>query len=185
MRQIKSSEAIDFRAAATFLSADPDPGFTPELVPGFGFHLEGDGFWDVQEIPKDVISKAKFSGYLEIEGFDSAVFDMPDGDQWAQKEPGLPAPKGDEAIRDILSFDIHSAARHVSKLNLDPGIQRSLQSMVENMAAAETALDQAVQHGRRLQMEPSFDWILQQVQSTLEEFSEFRKSAVDAIDYAL
>ncbi len=68
-----------------------------KLAPGLGFHLEGDGKWDVQKIPPDVLRSAKFIGELEIEGFPSVVFETPDGDQWAQKAPGVPAPKGDEA----------------------------------------------------------------------------------------
>lgn len=179
---------VDLAGAARRVSADPDP--VPELVPGYGFHLEGDGFWDVQELPPDVARDAEFSAYLEIEGFPSAVFEMPDGDQWAQKEPGTSSPKGDEAARDVLSSSaLHGAAGRVagktSRINLDPGLQRSLQSMSEEMAAAEAALDKAVQHGRRLSVDPNFEWIVQHVQSVLEEFREFRKSAEDAIAYAM
>jgi hypothetical protein len=176
---------IDLAAAARRLSADP----VPELVPGYGFHLEGDGFWDVQEVPHDVLDGAEFSAYLEIEGYPAAVFEMPDGDQWAQKEPGTPAPKGDDAVRDALSSALHAAAGRVaektSRMKLDPGLQRSLKSMSEELAAAEAALDKAVQYGRRLETEPSFDWILEHVRSVLEAFREFRKGAQDAIAYAL
>lgn len=75
----------------------------PELAPGLGFHLEGDGRWDVQKIPDDVLRDATYFGELEIEGFPSVVFEMPDGSQWAQKAPGVAAPKGDEAARDAIS----------------------------------------------------------------------------------
>lgn len=70
---------------------------TPELVPGPAFHLEGDGHWDVQELPHDVARGAKFTGEIKIDGYPAVVFETKDGDQWAQKAPGTPAPKGDEA----------------------------------------------------------------------------------------
>lgn len=177
---------MDLRAAAARLALDA----FPELTPGYGFHLEGDGRWDVQELPGEVLERATFSGYLEIEGYESAVFEMPDGDQWAQKQSGTPAPKGDDAARELMASSIlHTAASRVadrtSRMKLEPSLQRSLQAMAEEMAAAEAALDKAVQHGRRLEVEPSFDWILQQVESTLSDFREFRKGAQDAISYAL
>ncbi len=74
----------------------------PKLAPGYGFHLEGDGFWDVQEIPPNVLAESKYSGEFEIEGFPAVVFEMPDGDQWAQKAPGTPAPKGDQGAETVL-----------------------------------------------------------------------------------
>lgn len=64
----------------------------PQLVPGFGFHLKGDGFWDVAEIPERVLNTAEFFGNIDIEGYPSVVFQTPSGDQWAQKSPGTPAP---------------------------------------------------------------------------------------------
>lgn len=70
-------------------------------------------------------------------------------------------------------------------MRLEPGLQRSLQAMAEEMMAAEAALDKAVQHGRRLETEPSFDWIVQHLEATLADFREFRKGAQDAIAYAL
>lgn len=178
---------MDLRTAAARVAA---LDAFPELTPGYGFHLEGDGFWDVQELPEEVLTGATFSGYLEIEGYQSAVFEMPDGDQWAQKQSGTPAPKGDDAAREMTaSWSLHGAALRVadreSKVRLDPGLQRSLQAMSEELAAAEAALDRAVQHGRRLDIEPSFEWIVEHVKSVLSEFREFRKGAQDSIEYAL
>lgn len=85
----------------------------PHLVPGFGFHLEGDGFWDVQEIPKNVLETAEFFGNLDIEGFQAVVFQTPSGDQWAQKAPGTPAPKGDEAKEQLMSFSFDRIATRI------------------------------------------------------------------------
>lgn len=75
----------------------------PELVPGIAFFLEGDGHWDVKEMPDWVLDVAEYSGDLTIQGYDCAVFVTPEGEQWAQKASGTPAPKGDEAAREILS----------------------------------------------------------------------------------
>ncbi|KKL50103.1 hypothetical protein LCGC14_2308850 [marine sediment metagenome] len=88
-------------------SLDP----TPELVPGIGFFLEGDGHWDVREIPQDVLDNAEFSGYLTIRGYSCTVFETPEQSQWAQKSSGTPAPKGDEGARDVLSAFHRMATR--------------------------------------------------------------------------
>ena len=84
---------------------------TPELVPGVGFFLEGDGQWDVKEIPDWVLDVAEYSGDLTIQGDQSAVFITPEGEQWAQKAAGTPAPKGDEAAREIMSSFHRMASR--------------------------------------------------------------------------
>lgn len=70
----------------------------PQLSPGIGFILEGDGKWDVQKIPPEVIKSAEFSGYLTIQGYKCSVFITPEGEQWAQKSSGIPAPKGDNDL---------------------------------------------------------------------------------------
>lgn len=72
-----------------------------------------------------------------------------------------------------------------AKINLDPSLQRSLEDLSVELENAEKALDRAVQFGRRLETEPSFDWIIQHVESVLSELKEFRKGANDAISYAL
>lgn len=59
----------------------------PSLEPGKAFRLNARGGWDVTDVPPDAIRKSKFSGYLQIEGIDSAVFDGPDGVSWAQRVP--------------------------------------------------------------------------------------------------
>jgi len=178
--------SVDLASAARRIALD----VFPELTPGVGFHLEGDGFWDVQDIPEDVLGTATFSGYLEIQGYPSVVFETPDGDQWAQKQPGTHAPKGDDAARDELaSSALHAAALRVadttSRAKLDPNLQRSLQAMTDELVAAEVALDKAVQHGRRLETERSFDWILEHAQAVLSDFREFRKGVDESVAYAL
>ncbi len=60
----------------------------PELVEGPAFHLEGDGHWDVQDLPHSVLRDAEYTGEIKIDGYPSVVFETPDGDQWAQKAPG-------------------------------------------------------------------------------------------------
>jgi hypothetical protein len=159
----------------------------PELVSGYGFHLEGDGKWDVQQIPQYVVDNAKFSGYLTIQGYACSVFEMPDGDQWAQKSSGIPAPKGDEgAVEKLASLKkiAHRIAHSkYSRVQLEPNMIRAVQSMVEEMEEAEEALSKAVQYGRILEIEPSFEWIVDQIQTVLKDFKDFRKSANESMEY--
>lgn len=76
---------------------------TPQLAPGIGFVLEGDGRWDVQTIPSKVVDSAEFNGYLTIQGYKCAVFITPEGEQWAQKVSGTPAPKGDNDLTQMAT----------------------------------------------------------------------------------
>jgi hypothetical protein len=62
----------------------------PSLSPGVAWHLDAQGQWQPENLPPDVLSKAKFSGYLTIDGYRSSVFETPEGDQWAQKSTGTP-----------------------------------------------------------------------------------------------
>ena len=57
----------------------------PQLTPGNGFFLQGDGTWGVLKIPPEVLAQAKFSGHLTIHGYLCSVFEMPDGSQWGQR----------------------------------------------------------------------------------------------------
>jgi hypothetical protein len=88
---------------------------TPKLVPGPAFHLEGDGHWDVQNLPHDVARGAKYTGEIRIDGYPSVVFETEDGDQWAQKAPGTPAPKGDEASKEAVASLQKMAERIASR----------------------------------------------------------------------
>jgi hypothetical protein len=74
----------------------------PKLVPGPAFHLEGDGKWDVQKLPDMVLKEAEYSGSIKIRGYPAVVFITKSGDTWAQKAPGTPSPKGDDAAHEIL-----------------------------------------------------------------------------------
>lgn len=57
----------------------------PKLSPGNGFFLKPDGTWGVTNIPAIVIQESKYIGNLRIRGYESAVFEIPSGQQWAQK----------------------------------------------------------------------------------------------------
>lgn len=59
----------------------------PSLEPGNAFRLNAGGGWDIMKLPPDVADEAEFSGYLTIRGVNSAVFETPDGEQWAQRTP--------------------------------------------------------------------------------------------------
>ena len=66
------------------ISADPD---SLRLQEGPGFHLQPDGTWAVGPVPPVVARDARFSGFLAIEGYWCAVFEL-GGEEWAQKAAG-------------------------------------------------------------------------------------------------
>lgn len=72
----------------------------PGLTEGVGFFLDPSGQWDVKDIPPDVVQEAEFSGYLTIHGYNCMVFEMPNGDMWAQKSSNTPA-KDDAKLASI------------------------------------------------------------------------------------
>lgn len=167
---------------------------TPELVRGPAFHLEGDGRWDVQELPDLVLRGAEFSGEIEIDGYPAVVFEMPDGDQWAQKSPGTPSPKGDEGLDDVLA---RAAARVASAFFSDPfldmpsrvakkvdeGLARAAAGLLEELRASKDALDRAVRHGRRLRDDASTEWIADQLEAQQESLSGVASGIRDSLEY--
>lgn len=63
----------------------------PGLSEGSGFFLKPDGQWDIIDLPPDAVEEAAFSGYLTIQGYNCTVFEMPNGDMYAQKSTNTPA----------------------------------------------------------------------------------------------
>jgi hypothetical protein len=57
------------------------------LQPGPAFHLQPDGTWLVENVPPAMAKDARFSGFLAIEGYWCAVFEL-NGEEWAQKAAG-------------------------------------------------------------------------------------------------
>lgn len=165
--------------------AKVDPA--PELVPGPAFHLEGDGKWDVQELPRDVLVRAEYSGELEIDGYPAVVFEMPDGDQWAQKSPGTPAPKGASSFHRTYSLEAMAGrvASRTGRVRLEQNQMRAIRSLLEDLAESEKLLDRSSQYGRALRTEPEFEWLLDQQEALLESLREFRKGALESFEYIL
>ncbi len=134
----------------------------PTLQPGAGFHLKPDGNWEVKDIPPKVLTEAKFSGYLTIEGYRSTVFETPDKEQWAQKSTGTVAserpvlldpssPKGMSrflaiATRVAKGDDIVSQIQDTFD---EPGAHKdyddAIVDFVEKMRAALPAVDSAME----------------------------------------
>lgn len=54
------------------------------LQEGPAFHLKPDGTWGVEDVPPVVTQKARFSGFLTINGYRCMVFEL-EGQEWAQK----------------------------------------------------------------------------------------------------
>lgn len=157
----------------------------PKPAPGVAFHLEGDGHWDVQKIPDDVFKTLEFSGELSIRGFRCSVFETPDGDQWAQKVPGTPAPKGDEAAMDATASIQRMARNIVARKGIDPNIARAAKAMLEEIRAAEAAMDKARQFGRVLGNEQSLEWIVDQVEAAHDSLKGVVKGIEESLSYAV
>ncbi len=170
----------------------------PKLVRGPAFHLEGDGRWDVQELPDSVLREAEYSGEIDIEGFPAVVFELPSGDQWAQKSPGTPAPKGDDgpdplaqiaarvakaASASISDPFLKMGKRVVAKVELERGQLRSVQGLLEELSACRAALDKAVQHSRVLKADASFEWIYDQLESKKEELDGLATGIRESLEY--
>jgi len=156
----------------------------PGLSPGFGFKLEGDGQWDVQRIPEDVLRTAEFSGEITIKGYPCSVFETPDKDQWAQKVSGTPAPKGDQAVEEALGKMASRVARmagKTAKRGLEPNIARAATAMLEELKAAEASLDKARQFSRVLRNEQSLEWMVDQVEASHDAL----KGVVSGIEESL
>lgn len=73
----------------------------PGLSIGSGFFLKPDGQWDIIDLPTKVVEEAAFSGYITIQGYSCTVFEMPNGDMYAQKSLNTPAKMA--SIADYLS----------------------------------------------------------------------------------
>jgi hypothetical protein len=146
------------------------------------FHLEGDGHWDVQKIPDDILEQLKFSGELVIHGYRCSVFETPDGDQWGQKIPGTPAPKGDEGAAQMAML-YRMAHKIMARKNLEPNIERAVNAMLEELASAEASLDKARQFGRVIRNEHSLEWIADQIDSSHESLEGILVGIRDSLDY--
>lgn len=156
----------------------------PSLVPGPAFHLEGDGNWDVQEVPEVVLQSAAYVGDLKIEGYPCVVFETPDGDQWAQKAPGTPAPKGDEAAEQVVaSVNLYALAARMAKVNLEDAHVRAARGLAPELKEAVKSLDKAVQHSRGLRTNASLEWIADLLDQQLDSLKEAESSVLGALDY--
>lgn len=161
----------------------------PKLVRGPAFHLEGDGRWDVQDLPEHVLHKAEYSGEIDVDGYPAVVFEMPDGDQWAQKSPGTPSPKGDTGAEQAIASAFFSSLfqemgkRVVAKVELERNQLRSVKGLLEELALCRAALDKAVQHGRVLKADSSFEWIYDQLESKKEELDGLATGIRESLEY--
>jgi len=163
----------------------------PKLVRGPAFHLDGDGRWDVQELPREVRQKAEYSGEIEIEGFPAVVFEMPDGDQWAQKAPGSPSPKGEEAVEDALaqvsaSFSdpfLEMGKRVVAKVELEQNQLASARALLQELKVCRDSIDKALRHSRALSTDSSLSWIHDSLEAKKEEVDGMAQGIRESLEY--
>jgi hypothetical protein len=87
----------------------------PLLSPGYGFHLKENGQWKVEKIPPEVLKTAEFSGYLTVSGYESTVFNTPEGDSWAQKRTETPEEVKTAMGPDDLSIELVRIANLIDK----------------------------------------------------------------------
>jgi hypothetical protein len=66
---------------------------------------------------------------------------------------------------------------------LEPNVIRNAKAMLEEMQEAEARMHKAVQFSRQLRMEPSMEWIVDQLEELHSNLSEFTKNATEALDY--
>lgn len=92
------------------------------LTPGLGFRLGENGHWEVEEIPEDVLTTARFSGYLTIDGFRCTVFETPSHEQWAQKSVGTVASLLSIASRLVVAEDTNFVY-HITYFNNLPSVE--------------------------------------------------------------
>lgn len=160
----------------------------PELVSGPAFHLDGDGQWDVRELPPDVKHRAHYTGEIDIDGYPAVVFEMPDGAQWAQKAPGTPSPKAGEAAAQVVSAStsgpfLSMGKRLVAKVELEQSQLRAVRGLLDELKSCRAALDKAVQHSRSLKNDPSLEWVHDQLEAKQDELSGLASGIRESLEY--
>ncbi len=147
----------------------------PTLQPGAGFHLKPDGNWEVKDIPSKVLSEAKFSGYLTIEGYRSTVFETPDKEQWAQKStgtvasmPNLPSRSHPNGIRRMSRY--LAIASRVAK---GDDIVSQIQEKFDEPGSHKDYDDAIVDFVEKMrQALPAVDSAMEKAEEALEDFKK-------------
>jgi hypothetical protein len=70
-----------------------------------------------------------------------------------------------------------------AKRSVDPSIMKSAEDMVEELGLAVSNMDRAIQFGRRLESEPSLEWMPSMLDGIYEQLQSIHKSMVDGVDY--
>jgi hypothetical protein len=134
-----------YQTAAANETPDPDD---LRLQEGPAFHLQADGTWAVEDAPPVVVRDARFSGFLAIEGYWCAVFEL-NGAEWSQKAAG-------EVPADSPMAKMSAIARRVAGLEVRHACGRD-QKFHEALLAAQRAarsLGAAVASASRLVLRP-------------------------------
>lgn len=78
----------------------------------------------------------------------------------------------------------HAGVR-TARAPMEQNVIRNAQAMLEEMQEAEAKLRRAEQFSRQLRMEPSLEWIVDQLEEQQKSLTEFTKNAADALDYII
>lgn len=84
-----------------------------------------------------------------------------------------------------LYGDLHraSARTKTAKTSMEPHVVRSALAMLEEMKEAEARLRKAVQFSRALRIEPSLEWIVDQLEEAHQSCEGVVKTTEDTLDY--
>lgn len=106
-------------------AADPDD---LRLQEGTAFHLQPDGTWAVESAPPSVAQDARFSGFLAIEGYWCAVFEL-NGEEWAQKAAG-----------EIPMAKLSAIARRVAEVHTGETAMDRFERIASRIVGAKTRI---------------------------------------------
>lgn len=70
-----------------------------------------------------------------------------------------------------------------AKTSMEPHVVRSALAMLEEMKEAEARLRKAVQFSRALRIEPSLEWIVDQLEEAHQSCEGVVKTTEDTLDY--
>ncbi len=153
----------------------------PTLQPGAGFHLKPDGTWEVKDIPPKVLTEAKFSGYLTIEGYRSTVFETPDKEQWAQKSTGTAAEAVASGLPDASrpnGFGMSRFLAIATRVAKGDDIVSQIQETFEQPGAHKDYDDAIVDFVDKMRAAlPAVDSAMEKAEEALEDFKKEVKHA--------
>lgn len=87
--------------------------------------------------------------------------------------------------RVVTRYKVAKAASGVTigRAQMEPNVIRNAKAMLEEMQEAEAKMHRAEQFSRQLRMEPSLEWIADQLEETHKTYGDFVKATADSLEY--